>query len=243
MNYKELLILLCLSLSSCLGMPPKSQHVSDTENTGDKKVFVLAENHHKNNSNADSLAIDYDTLTMFKNIDTKESANLSKFKQCLLSTIEIFRNKSIDTTILRIGAIDNVNLPDTIFSRVYLNENKIHIQSKWCRNDTVMWEEHITNPYMWLGEDPLFDTSERNLWIVLTIALHYSLPELENKQRFENLGNDFIFPDSKNDIKPSLIKYYYSSESEFLIHGAPEERNSLYYWYEPKRVFLLYYAP
>jgi len=244
MNNKILFIaiLSAITFSCNFSNKPKSKQKKEFGRINKKPD---AGNMGKTASNDVLLNIDQETINKYKSIDESEPEYVKTFKNQIQKTINSLKNKPIDSTILTVGYINSDTLPDTIVNRIYLIKPAILIKSEWIKDEKTVWEEEISNPYMWVNEKltPTNDSSNTDLWVTLTIALNYSLPELVKKDEFNNINSDFSFPDLSPKEKTKAIEYLANSSCDLLIHGQPEERNGLYLWYEPQNQFILYYAP
>lgn len=175
----------------------------------------------------------------------------SEFIDKIISTINSFENRNADTTILTIGNIDGIGKLDTIRTHVYIKSDSVYMTSKWLRNGIQLWMDKITNPYMWINDSDEFDYEARNIWVTFTIAINYSLPELDNEGRYSSIGNQTASKFGYSELKQQGVQI---SEQEYLdylanfkglvlSYGQPEPHPNLVVWHEPTKQFLTYYAP
>ncbi len=81
-----------------------------------------------------------------------------------------------DSTIPTIGNLEGDLDQDTIFSRVYYDADSIYVDSKWIKNNHVLWKDKYVDPYTELGAD-LLDSS-RNTWVYFAIGVIYGPPDI-----------------------------------------------------------------
>jgi hypothetical protein len=171
----------------------------------------------------------------------------TKFIHHLLKTINTFCNKDLDTTILTFCQLDNDNLTDTIVTRAYEDKNKIIANSSWTKNGKVQWENKISDPYLWINENELFDFQKRSKWVTFTIAIYYAAPEVHNISEYNNLSDAIELGYGELDkeglqvTKEKYKQYIENFKADIIAWGQPESRDGLYIWYEPMKRFVSFY--
>jgi hypothetical protein len=165
----------------------------------------------------------------------------------LINTIRKFESKKLDTTIIQIGQFDS-NIPeDTIRTRIYEKMDSIYLSSVWRKNGVILWSHTIENPYTWIGESKLFQYDTRDKWVIFTIAIYQSLPEIdkltENGDAFMSVENGLEDLKSlgitmtREDYKNYILNY----KGDLIIVPGVAVMDGAFIWYKPAKRFLLYY--
>jgi len=174
-----------------------------------------------------------------------------QFMDKMFWTIDKFNNRPADSTILTIGNIDGIEPLDTITNRVYFSEDTVYVESNWSRNGEILWSDDIKNPYLGIGMSDLFDYDLRHPWVTFTIAIHMSTADLTERADYSGINRKIALEMASWYIKRKELEitdeeyesYFDSFNGQLFSYGDPEGRNSLHQWYEPKKTFILYYAP
>ena len=176
---------------------------------------------------------------------TEEREN--KFLLQLIETFEKFSNKALDTVLYTTCFIETNKKLDTIKTRVFEYKDSIIVYSSWIKNDKLLWEKKITNPYMWIDDDPFF---ENNKWITFTIGIYYAPPEIHKIDDFINLkkwgvgvGVNELQELGFTIDKESYEQYIENFNGNSIEWGDPESREGLFIWYEPLQRFVVFYQP
>ncbi len=167
----------------------------------------------------------------------------------LLAIIKKFNGKKLDTTVLTIGNIDGDMIRDTIFSRVYYQSDSIYVNSKWVKNNNILWQYKYSTPYYSFDSDML-NYATTSTWTIFAVGIVYGPPEIYS--RSEGPPPDSIVC-SKGvvDLKESGIKtdmeqyktYLQNFKGDLIGFGNPEGREGLWIWYKPAGRLISYYQP
>ena len=190
-------------------------------------------------------------LAKYRNAVDSVGKRGKQFMYKLFQTIEQFSDRPADTTILTIGNIDGVGTLDTVNTHVYALDDTIYVDSKWSRNGELMWNGKIKNPYLHINNDAMFAYETRHPWVVFTIAVNYGAPELSNREDHSGIdratalriGKWHIKSEKLNISQEEYNQYFDSFKGQLFMFGDPESRVELLQWYEPKKMFIRYYAP
>ncbi|MDR2840938.1 MAG: hypothetical protein LBV75_06705 [Paludibacter sp.] len=147
------------------------------------------------------------------------------------------QNVHFDTTMYLLCSIESDIEIDTISTQVYLKSDTIYIFYKWIKNNDTIWSENLK-----------YFTEFEQEWI--TYSINHSLPNIYNISDFQDLWSicvDFGYNDLKHRgyaIDKEIYKQYLLNHKGCLIEwGHPESREGLFVWYEPLRIFVLFYQP
>lgn len=189
-----------------------------------------------------------------KDTSSYDTVFLSK----LLAIVKKFNGKKMDTTLLTIGNIDGDMGKDTIFSRVYYHPDSIYVDSKWIKDNKILWNYKYTNPYYSFYSDLLnYDPTTinpANIWEVFSIGVIYGSPEFEARLEIENddtAAHNMVIEAGIDDLKEAGIKIDTADYKKYLRNfkgnpigfGNPEGREGLWIWYQPARRFITYFQP
>lgn len=173
------------------------------------------------------------------------------FMDKMFWTIDKFKNRPADSTILTIGNIDGIEPIDTVINRIYYQADTVYLESNWIRNGELLWTDKIRNPYAGIGNTELFDYDLRHPWVTFTIAIHSATPELTDRTDYSGINRETALKMANWHIERENLgiseqeyeSYFDSFKGQLFSYGDPEARNGLFQWYEPKKIFVLYYAP
>lgn len=177
-------------------------------------------------------------------------AEIKLSKESLVN-IKAFSERTVNEEILTIGNIDGLGVFDTIRSTLRVINDTVYIHSQWRRNNELIWELKLVDPYMHVNENnPLFEYENSPVWTRLTIAKDYAIPELSNKSKYNHIGTKWVINSGMYDFKESNLKVDSASYAEYLSnfdgqlleYGEPEIRK-LAIWHEPTKKFVSYYSP
>jgi hypothetical protein len=172
----------------------------------------------------------------------------------LLHIINEFNGKKLDTTLLAIGNIDGDAEKDTIFSRVYYNSNRIYVDSKWLKNNKVIWNYKYANPYLSFNS-ALLNYDTRSIWTIFAVGILYGTPAINTRQEFDERADsslqNYVYDYGVADLKKAGIKinkedyktYLKNFKGELLEFGEPETREGLFIYYQPAKRVITYYQP
>ena len=171
-----------------------------------------------------------------------------KFVSGFFDLIKKFNGKKLDTTILTFGNIDGDSDRDTIFSRVYYDGDSIYVDSKWIKNNHILWRDKYSNPYTELNAD-VFSDSSRNTWVCFAIGVLYGPPDFY--PRTEMRADSMVYNQGAEDLNSAGIHtdvkkysaYLRDFKGEFITCGQPESRERLWIWYKPAERMITYFQP
>ncbi|MDX1627943.1 MAG: hypothetical protein R3345_04545 [Fulvivirga sp.] len=169
----------------------------------------------------------------------------------IIDNINTYANTTIDELILTIGKIDSNKALDTIYNHLWVSDDTVHLHSRWIKNDQVLWELELKDPYLYIsGDNPLFEYEDSPVWTKLTIAKNYAIPELEPKVNYDHISMKWVVISGLGDLKEmgvpvdstTYVGYVTNFKGELLKYGAPEQRR-LVIWHAPSKRFVSYYSP
>jgi hypothetical protein len=160
-----------------------------------------------------------------------------------------FNGRKLDTTLLTVGNIDDDIARDTIFSRVYYDSDSIYIDSKWMKNNNVLWHYKYANPYYSFNSD-LFDGETRSVWVIFAVGIVYGIPEIHSRQEGEHV-DPMVYDQGVDDLKEAGIKtnkeqykmYLQNFKGDLIGFGQPEGRERTWIWYKPAGRLITYFQP
>lgn len=172
-----------------------------------------------------------------------------KFVSNFFDIIEKFNGKKLDTTILTIGNLDGDLDQDTIFSRVYYDADTIYVDSKWIKNNHVLWKYKYTDPYTSLDAS-LYD-STRNTWVCFAVGIIYGPPDISPRNVVDSGVLTLVYDQGVDDLnsvgihtdKEQYKTYLQNFKGDLLAYGQPESREGVWIWYKPARRMITYYQP
>jgi hypothetical protein len=170
-----------------------------------------------------------------------------KFVSNFFDIIKKFNGKKLDTTILTIGNLGGELGQDTIYSRVYYDADSIYVDSKWIKNNHVLWRDKYTDPFTELNAD-LLDSS-RNTWVCFAIGVLYGPPDFY--PRTEMPADSTVYSQGVEELDSAGIHtdlekykaYLRDFRGKFITCGQPESRERLWIWYKPARRMITYFQP
>ena len=172
-----------------------------------------------------------------------------QFISKMFKTINQFKNRVADTTLLTIGNIDGIGKLDTVNTQIYVLDDTIHVESKWTRNGELMWRDNSISPYLQINNEDIFAYDTRHPWVTFTIAVNYGAPELSERTDYPGIhrktalkmANWYIENKNLSISETAYIQYFDSFKGQLFMYGEPEIRHGLFQWYEPKKQFIPYY--
>ena len=197
------------------------------------------------------IRISEDELSQYRNAYDSAEKWDKQFMTKLFHTIDQFRGRPADTTILTIGNVDGIGKPDTIKSHMYALDDTVFVESSWHRNGELIWNGTQKNPYLGINNDDIFSYDQRHTWVTFTIAVNYSAPELSERTDYSridrktalNMAKWYIERKNLNISEADYTQYFDSFSGQLFMYNEPEIRHELLQWYEPSKTFILYYAP
>lgn len=208
-----------------------------------------------NTNNAQILTIDKKLLDTYVAAYQNDTiAEEKKYFSKLLHIINEFNGKKLDTTLLTIGNIDGDIEKDTIFSRVYYNSNRIYVNSKWLKNNKVIWNYKYANPYLSFNS-ALLNYDTRSIWTIFAVGILYGTPAINARKEFDehvdSSVQNYVYDYGVADLKKAGAKinkeeyktYLQNFKGELLEFGEPETREGLFIWYQPAKRIITYYQP
>ena len=192
--------------------------------------------------------VDPQALDNYKEI---ENASNKDFIDKLLKTISKFEGKKADTTIFQICNIDNLGKLDTLKNRIYFSNNEVIVNSSWTKNGLKLWEFEVKNPYLWIDDSNEFQDDERNPWVPFTIGIYYAIPEILSFDSYAHIDKQLAFQmgvswaerENVKIPKEEYANYLNDFKGDIIAFGHPESREGLFMWYEPIKMFSLFYSP
>ena len=233
---------------------PKHANVDSLLTDLDKRniqTILELEKEKKEKIERSAIRISEEELSKYKNAYDSAEKWDKQFMAKLFRTIDQFSGRPADTTILTIGNIGGLGQPDTIKSHIYALDDTVFVESSWHRNGELMWTGNQKNPYLGINNDEIFSYDQRHPWVTFTIAVNYSAPELSERRDYSGIDRKTALNMAKWYIERKNLKiseadytqYFDSFNGQLFMHGEPEIRHELLQWYEPKKTFILYYAP
>jgi hypothetical protein len=173
-----------------------------------------------------------------------------KFDAAFFDIIKRFNGKRLDTTIFTIGNLDGDKDQDTIFSRVYYEGDSIYVDSKWIKNDHVLWKDKYSDPYIGLSANLFSDTSS-NTWVCFAVGVIYGPPDIHRRNEFDSASLNLVYDQGAADLKEAGIhtnkeqykNYLQDFKGDLLAFGDPESREGLWIWYKPGGRMISYFQP
>src|SRR5215471_5577930 len=147
----------------------------------------------KNAESAQSLTIDDSLLKKYTEAYQNDTLPYEKkFLSKLLGIIKKFDGKRLDTTLLAVGDIDGDGDRDTIFSRVYYFSDSIYVDSKWIKNNNIIWHYKYVNPFDTDYNSDLLNSGfhSTSIWVTFAIGIEFGTPEFYSRHDFE--GHDSL---------------------------------------------------
>jgi hypothetical protein len=171
-----------------------------------------------------------------------------KFVSNFFGLIKKFNGKKLDTTIVTFGNIDGDPGQDTIFSRVYYDGDRVYVDSKWIKNNHILWKDKYSDPYTELKAD-LFNDSSRNTWLCFAIGILYGPPDFY--PRTEMAADSMVYSQGVEDLTSAGIhtdvekykSYLQDFKGGFVTCGDPNSRERLWIWYKPAGRMITYFQP
>jgi len=171
-----------------------------------------------------------------------------KFIAHFADIIKQFSGKKLDTTLLTIGNLDGDPAHDTIITRVYYHSDSIYVDSKWIKDNQVLWTDKYTDPFTELNAD-VFGHTSRNTWPCFAIGILYGPPDIY--PRTEMTANSMVYTQGLEDLKQAGIRltmdqyktYLQVFKGQLIACGDPNSRERLWIWYKPAGRMITYYQP
>lgn len=233
---------------------PKYANVDSLLTDLDKKniqTVLELENKKRNEIERSIIQVSEKELAQYRNAYDLAEKWDKQFMTKMFQTIEKFSDRPADTTILTVGNIDGIGEPDTIMSHMYALDDTVFVESSWRRKGKLMWSGTQKNPYLGINNDDIFSYDQRHPWVTFTIAVNYGAPELSERTDYSGIDRETALKMAKWFIERKNLKiseaeynqYFDSFNGQLFMFGEPEIRHELLQWYEPKKMFILYYAP
>ena len=168
----------------------------------------------------------------------------------MIETFEKFSNKVLDTVLYTTCFIESNEKVDTIKTRIFENEDEIVVYYSWAKNDKLLWEKKIIDPYVWVKDDPFFYNEEWIKWIRFTTGIYYATPEIYELSSFHSL-KEWALVVGLNELqelgfaidRESYEQYIENFNGNLIVWGEPEVRDGMFIWYEPLQIFISFYKP
>jgi hypothetical protein len=186
----------------------------------------------------------------YRIIKNNSEGRIKEFSETLLKTIRQFENRKADTTILTIKNIDGNNGLDTLFTNISFCHGQVTVESFWKRNERILWNETINNPYLWISENKEYQYDIRNPWVTFTIGIYHAVPVLQPIEHYSAINYETAiqmakswFGNKEDFNETEYLAYLKNYKGQILLSGQPEIANELQIWYEPLQTFIRFYAP
>lgn len=205
-------------------------------------------------NDAQMLSADEKLVTQYRDTYQKDTVTVEKeYLSKLLAIIKSFNGKKLDTTVLTIGNIDGDAIKDTLYSRVYYKSDSIYVDSKWIKNNNILWENQYSDPY-YSFQSGLINYDPTHIWEVFVLGILYGAPGFESRLEMEHddtSAHNWVIIEGLADLKEAGIKidtagykaYLRDFKGDPIAFGNPEGREGLWIWYQPARRFIVYYQP
>lgn len=224
--------------------------LTDLDRKNVQTIFKV-ENEKKEELERRMIRISNAELSEYQNAYDSAEKWDKQFISKLFQTIDQFKGRIADSTILTIGNIDGIGKLDTVHTHIYALDDTIHLESIWMRNGELLWSDNIKNPYLQINNDDIFAYDSRHPWVTFTIAINYGAPALSERNDYPGIDRGTALNRAKWYIErkslaisdADYIQYFDSFKGQLFKFGEPEIRHNLLQWYEPKKQFILYYAP
>ena len=242
MKYIFFGLLLAPFLISCNSHPaietaknPLTTHLTDSDQVG-------------NTQTTGTLTVNPELLKKYQEACAHDTVSYDKkFVSSFFNIIKAFNGKRPDTTILTVGNLAGDGDQDSIFTRVYYDRDTIYVDSKWIKNNHILWGDKFSDPYTELSAD-LLDSS-RNTWVSFAIGVLYGPPDFY--PRTEMAADSMVYSQGVEDLNSAGIHtdvekykaYLEEFKGEFITCGQPESRERLWIWYKPAGRMITYYQP
>lgn len=173
-----------------------------------------------------------------------------RFVANFMDILRRFNGNKLDTTILTIGNLADDLAPDTIFSRVYYEADSIFVDSKWIKNNRILWRDKYSDPYTSLDVNLFSDTS-RNTWMCFAIGVIYGPPDILPRGDVDTSALSMVYQQGVDDLKRMGVQtdreqyrtYLKDFKGQLLAFGQPESREGVWIWYKPASHMIAYYQP
>ena len=171
------------------------------------------------------------------------------FTNDLLITMDKFKGRKRDTTILTIGNIDGLNNLDTISTRVYVQNDTVFVDNSWTRNNELMWRDKYYHPFALMVDEPLFQ-KDKNNWVSFQAGLRNG-PPVFYKEGISRGSEEMLWSIASRDMKSNGFEisrdayfiYLDSTQANLIEYDDGYPTGYLMIWYEPLKRFVKYYAP
>lgn len=164
-----------------------------------------------------------------------------------------FSGAITDTSVTTVGDIDGNGHADTLKTRIYIESNDIHVYSQWTSMGDLKWEYDLVNPYKWISNEypDLFAWDKRSPWMVFTIGILDSPPELFHPSHFRRVTIEMAARSGLWELeklghsitREDYIDYLREFKGVVMQYGHNEPIRNLVIWYAPLNRFISYYSP
>ena len=154
-----------------------------------------------------------------------------------IEDVSISTNTQIDTTMYLFCNIENSEQIDTIATSVYVKTDTVYINYKWVKHNNTMWEESL--------KFYEFETQQVKYDVEKYIPEIYKYSDYRDSLFDFAVANGIDYLRTKGyAINDETYKQYLLNYGGLLIvWGHPELREGMFIWYEPLKIFVLYYRP
>jgi hypothetical protein len=208
-------------------------------------------NREQTTNPAETLTIDQATLKKYQDAFANDTVSYDKKFVANLGTIlQQFNGKKLDTIILTIGNLADDLSPDTIYSRIYYKKDTVFVESKWIKNNQVLWRDRYVDPYTSLDVNLFSDTS-RNTWMCFALGVVYGAPDILSRNNVDTSVSNLVYQQGLDDLKKLGVHtnkeqyqaYLQAFKGHLLAFGQPESREGVWIWYKPTGHMISYFQP
>lgn len=225
----------------------------------DLNNYFEAQNWYKINPNYHDSLLSERELLAIKTIARIEKEYDKFSEREIKATIEIlelikkYYNKEINESFITLGNFDCKSPIDTIVTHVSEIDNSVVIDYSYLRNGKVIWTQRYKDPYLWIGNSPVFDELWNNIFIAGFNATKRCLAENWKKNENYNymleewavqLGVGELQRKGHKVDRSDYEKFINNFNCDVLLHSHSEAGGGkLQIWYEPLKLFVTLYAP
>ena len=141
---------------------------------------------------------------------------------------------------------------DTVITRIREKEyGVINIDYSILRKGIIIWRTKSSNPYFWLGDNPLFQEWD-NHYFYGYLALKYCRAkrvdmwkplEEEILNQIVSHGYTEIQDEEYNISKSEYKRFIVNHDGDLIEHSQFEAGSKLQIWFEPIKKFISFYTP
>lgn len=219
-----------------------------------QKYFEQFNWYHSNPEYSDDLLSDSDRRDIgiilkyereLPNLSLREKTYLRE----IVETMRKFRYISEGFTVEKSSDITGDGDLDLLKSNALIIDDSVLCKSQIISKNKVIWEEQLVNPYLWLGESPLFYADESDIWVRFYIASKHAVPEIHTIDDYHisfdmqiKMGIMDLTENGQTINIQEYKDYLVNYKGKILWHGEPETSGELLIWFSPLNRFILFYS-